>query len=104
MEEFSNEELELIEYLKTQGYYQFRKVPNRGICSLRNFLFTTGIIIGLDVDSYFGRYCYSNQSEASEELKNWNGEGDPKGNWLKYKGIGGERENTNGGCLMCKSK
>jgi hypothetical protein len=104
MEEFSNEELELIEYLKTEGYYDFRKVPNRGICSLRDFLFTTGIIIGLDEDSYLGRYCYSNQSEASEELKNWDGVDDPKGNWLKYKGSGGERENENGGCLMCKVK
>ena len=104
MEAFSTEELELIEFLKEEGYYDFRKVPNRGICSLRDFLFTTGIIIGLDEDSYLGRYCYSNQSEASEELKNWDGVGDPKGNCLKYKGVGGERENKNGGCLMCKSK
>lgn len=104
MEEFTQEELELIQFLKTQGYYEFRKVPNRGICSLRSFLFTTGIIIGLNKHTFFGRYCYSNEEEASVELKNWDGEGDPKGNWLKYKGIGGERENENGGCLMCKAK
>jgi hypothetical protein len=103
-QDFTQEELNLIQYLQTEGYYEFRKVPNHGICSLRDFLFTTGIIIGLTNDSYFGRYCYSNKQEASEQLKNWDGIGDPKGNWLKYKGIGGERENENGGCLNCKVK
>lgn len=101
-EEFNKEEFELIEYLKTQGYYEFRKVPNHGICSLRKFIFTTGIIIGLERTFYHGRYCYSKEEEASQELKNWNGIGDPQGNWLKYKGEGGDRENV--GCLMCKSK
>jgi hypothetical protein len=101
MEEFSKEELVLIEYLKTQGYYQFKKVPNKGICGLQNFVFTTGIIIGLTPVGYYGRYCYSNRQEASDELTNWDGEGDPKGNWLKYKGEGGERENE--GCKMCKA-
>jgi hypothetical protein len=101
MEEFNKEELVLIEYLKTQGYYQFKKVPKKGICGLQNFVFTTGIIIGLTPVGYYGRYCYSNRHEASDELTNWDGEGDPKGNWLKYKGEGGERENE--GCKMCKA-
>lgn len=104
MEEFTKEELELIKYLKTEGYYQFKKVPNHGICGLQNFVFTTGIVIGLTSIGYYGRYCYSNGKEASEQLNNWDGVGDPKGNWLKYKGEGGERENENGGCSMCKVK
>lgn len=101
MLEFSKEELVLIEYLKTEGYYQFKKLPNKGICGLQNFVFTTGIVIGLTPIGYYGRYCYSSQSEASHELINWDGQDDPKGNWLKYKGEGGERENV--GCKMCKS-
>jgi hypothetical protein len=101
-EKYTDEELALIEYLKNEGYYDFRKVPNKGVCCLRKFLFTTGIMVGLNYDYYDGRYCYSNEHEASEELKKWDGIGDPKGNWLKYKGEGGERENL--GCEMCKIK
>jgi hypothetical protein len=100
MENFSKEEMVLIEYLKTEGYYEFKKVENHGICGLQNFVFTTGIVIGLTPVGYYGRYCYSSQSEASQELINWDGQGDPKGNWLKYKGEGGEREND--GCQMCR--
>jgi len=99
MEEFSYIELLLIESLKKEGYYEFRKVPNVGMCCLQKFIFTTGIIIGVNAISYYGRYCYSSEQEASEQLKNWNGIGDPKGNWLKYKGSGGERENL--GCKGC---
>jgi len=99
MEEFTDTELIMIESLKKEGYYGFRKVPNFGICGLRKFIFTTGIIIGLNPIDYYGRYCYSSEQEASERLKNWNGIGDPKGNWLKYKGVGGERENL--GCKGC---
>jgi hypothetical protein len=102
--DFTKEELNLIQYLQTEGYYEFRKVPNHGICALRNFIFTTGIIIGLNPNSYYGRYCYPYQHEASNSLKEWDGIGDPKGDWLKYKGVGGERENENGGCLNCKVK
>jgi hypothetical protein len=100
-EQFNAEELELIEYLKTEGYSHFKKVPNHGICSLRKFIFTTGIIVGLNPIGYYGRYCYSDYNEALNELKNWDGLGDPNGNWLKYKGEGGERENK--GCEMCKA-
>lgn len=100
-EQFSEKELELIKYLKTEGYFEFRKVPNHGICGLQKFVFTTGIIIGLNPNGYYGRYCYSNEHEASDELKKWDGSGDPKGNWLKYKGEGGER--TNLGCETCKA-
>jgi hypothetical protein len=92
-QDFTQEELNLIEYLKIEGYYQFKKVPNHGICSLRDFAFTTGIIIGLTDYYYYGRYCYPNKQEASNSLKEWDGVGDPKGNWLKYKGEGGERRN-----------
>jgi hypothetical protein len=100
-EQFNAEELELIKYLKTEGYFEFRKVANFGICGLQKFVFTTGIVIGLTHIGYYGRYCYPSQSEASQELINWDGQGDPKGNWLKYKGEGGERENE--GCKMCKA-
>ena len=68
-EEFNAEELELIEYLKTEGYFEFRKVANFGLCGLQKFVFTTGIVVGLNKIGYYGRYCYSDYNEASDELK-----------------------------------
>jgi hypothetical protein len=104
MNDFSKEHLELIKALTLDGYYNFRLLPNYGLCCLKKYAFTTGLVIGLSKHSYFGRYCFTNEQEAMDSLKEWNGDGDPKGNWLKYKGIGGERENTNGGCLNCNLK
>lgn len=101
-EEFNKEEIELINYLKTEGYFEFRKVANFGLCALQKFIFTTGIVVGLNPIGYYGRYCYSDYEEASDELKKWNGLGDPTGNWLKFKGEGGDR--TKLGCEKCKLK
>jgi hypothetical protein len=98
--QFTAEELRIIELVRSEGYYNFVKIPNKGICALREFMFTTGIIVGISEHLYYGRYCYSSQTEAKKELNSWNGEGDPSGNWLKYKGEGGERENL--GCKECK--
>lgn len=83
----------LIEYLKTEGYFGFKEVPGKGLCGLSLFLFTTGLVVGLEESGYRGRYCYQTQEEAEVALKYWDGQGDPLGNWTKYKGEGGEREN-----------
>lgn len=98
--------MDLVEYLKSEGYYEIREVPGRGICGLRKFIFTTGLVVGMTKDLYYGRYCYSNESDASKALNEWNGEGDPDGPWIKYKGMPEERSNPlmEDGCLNCKSK
>jgi hypothetical protein len=85
---------ELIKYLKTEGYFGFREVPGKGLCGLSHFMFTTGLAVGLEESGYKGRYCYRTQGEAEVALKYWDGQGDPLGNWIKYKGEGGERENS----------
>lgn len=84
-----------IEKLEKEGYYSIRELPGRGLCGLMRFAFTTGLVIGMDDFGYHGRYCYSSQADAKEALANWNGEGDPGGPWIKYKGTGGERTNKN---------
>jgi hypothetical protein len=97
---FSENNLKLINELKKDNsYYEYKEIPGKGLCCLNDFAFTTGIMIGLDELGYYGRYCYPNKQEAIENFKNWDGNGDPKGNWVKYKGTGGERSNDN--CEVC---
>lgn len=87
-----SEELnELTKLLEKEGYFNIREIPTRGICGLSQFSFTCGLVIQMDEESYQGRYCYATLSEAKEAIENWNGEGDPPGNWIKYKGVGGDR-------------
>ncbi len=73
------------------GYRDLREVPGRGICATMRMAFTTGLFFGLTEHDYVGRYCYSDAREAREALASWSGEGDPGGEWIKYKGRGGER-------------
>ena len=85
---------ELIEYLKKEDYTHF-KVINGQLCALRRFMFTTGLVVGLDRIGYDGRYCYESHADAISALKDWHGVGDPSGGWIKYKGVGGDRSNPN---------
>ena len=95
--------MDIIKYLKSEGYYEIRKIEGKGICGLMDFIFTTGLVIAMDEMGYFGRYCYKTRQEALDALNYWDGFGDPPGNWIKYNGYGGERENPNNisGCLNC---
>jgi hypothetical protein len=97
--------MDLKAYLETEGYYEIREIPGRGFCGLRKFIFTTGLVIGMDEDRYYGRYCYSNEADALKALNEWDGKEDPSGPWIKYKGSPGERSNPemDNGCLMCKA-
>ena len=81
--------------LRAEGYYNIKAVPGNGVCALFKFAFTTGLVIGIDDIGYHGRYCYSNRQDAIDALNSWDGQGDPSGNWIKYKGEGGERSNPN---------
>jgi hypothetical protein len=83
----------LIDFLESQGYYNLKEIPNVGLCGLYRFAFTTGLVIGLQPIGYNGRYCYPLHADAVKALNEWNGHGDPSGEWIKYKGVGGERSN-----------
>lgn len=85
---------ELERLLEKEGYSMLREIPNRGICGLYNFIFTTGLVIGIDQYGYNGRYCFSHPIYAIKALVIWEGFGDPEGDWIKYKGEGAERSNT----------
>lgn len=84
----------LISLLEKEGYTHIRGI-NGVLCGIRRFAFTTGLVVGLEKTGYEGRYCYSNHADAVQAIENWEMNGDPEGNWIKYKGISGERSNIN---------
>ena len=71
--------------LAVQGYSNF-KVFNGSLAGINQYLFTTGICLGLTEDGLFGRYCYENHEDAVKALDEWDGAGHPPGNWIVYKG------------------
>lgn len=77
---------ELFEILESQGYTDLKQLDGRGIVGLHQFLFTTGLIYGLDESRYIGRYCFEREYEARAALDQWDGINDPSGNWIKHKG------------------
>lgn len=81
--------------LESEGYMAIMEVEGRGVCAIQKFLFTYGLVFGIDSTGYKGRYCYRSLEEATVALAMWKGTGDPQGNWIKYKGEGGERSNPN---------
>lgn len=80
-------------FLQSQGYYNVVEVEGRGICATQKFMFTTGLVYGLNQYSYKGRYCYETKQEAETALKHWDGENHPLGMWIKHKGYGIEESN-----------
>lgn len=70
-----------------------RRLPSGEWAAISQFLFTTGLIVGLSVDTYRVRYCYKTAEEARKALFAWDGAGDPPGAWIKAKGLGVDRPN-----------
>ena len=86
---------ELLEMLKREGYYNVKEIPGRGLCGLREFITTIGLVEGLTESGYSGRYCYPKNRiyVTIVALETWDGKDDPIGNWLVYKGERGEYRN-----------
>jgi len=97
MEEKPKSKEELIEWLKQEGYYNIKEIPEQGLCGLREFIFTIGLCTNLTHWDYGGRYCYPKDVilESVVAIETWDGKKDPAGSWIKYKGKGGERHNLN---------
>ena len=84
---------ELIEWLGPQGYSNFRDIPGQGLCATMRLMFTYGLFVGITKEGYKGYYHYPFHTDCIDAITDWNGDGDPPGYWLKYKGEGGERSN-----------
>lgn len=79
-----------VDFLK-EFFMCWKQLPNGEWIAVQKFIFTYGLLTKVEEYGYSGRYCYENFSEAAAACATWNGEGDPPGNWIKYKGVGGER-------------
>ena len=68
------------------GYEAPRQLPTGKWAALGRFLFTTGLVVGIDQSGYRTRFCYPSREDAALALKEWDGQGDPPGLWIKEKG------------------
>ena len=79
------------QFLEDQGYTHVRQMENGEWIGVSRFIYTYGLCIGLDQFGYARRYCYEFSIHAIIAAKEYKGEGDPSGPWIKQKGEGIER-------------
>lgn len=86
----SNEiDFDLLKFLINQGYNCIVPVRNRGLCAVISaVLGECDLVYNLTWDGVTGRYGYGSMSEAVAALCEWDGSGDPPGNWAVHKGQG----------------
>lgn len=86
---------EMHELAAASGYFGYMKAPATGewmtVC---RFIFTWGLLVGVDRVGYRTRFCYHHGADALVALATWDGSGDPPGDWIKEKGRN-ERDNPN---------
>lgn len=58
------------------------------VCAVKQFNFTTAVVVGLDDVGYQRRYCYEHRADAQAALAVWDGHEHPTGPWIKCKGAG----------------
>lgn len=68
------------------GYFTPKRLATGEIAGVRSFVFTSAIVVGIDHWGYRTRFCYERWMEAVAALANWDGHGDPPGQWIKEKG------------------
>lgn len=83
-----------IQQIKSEGYTNLKEISGK-MYGIYRFIFTTGLVVGIDEVGYESRYCYKHHNDAVKALNDWDGIGDPSGNWIKHKGAGIDRSNPN---------
>ena len=60
-----------------ESYYHYKVIPGRGLCCLAPFIYTIGLLTGIDEDGYSDRYCYPREYaiDAVIALEIWDGKG-----------------------------
>ncbi len=72
--------------LAALGFQEPRLFPTGETAAVQRFMFTVGVVTGIDEFGYRCRWCYDNYRMASLALSRWDGKGDPPGPWIKQKG------------------
>ncbi|VTY23848.1 Uncharacterised protein [Xylophilus ampelinus] len=83
--------------LEAQGYREIA-MRNDLVCAIKDFAFTTALLVGIDPIGYSLRYCYEHAGDAEVALAEWDGTGHPGGPWIKCKGAGVELLNPSLSC------
>jgi len=94
---------ELAVQLEADGYRSLKEIPGKGICGLQAFVYTIGLMTGLDETGYYERFCYPHVHgvKALMALIEWDvntpeSEDMPDDKyWVKRKGQRGECGNPN---------
>lgn len=76
-----------------EGYSFARQLPDGRVIGLMQMVATVGLFVDITPKGYTSRYCYPSAESAIAAIQSWDGEGDPRGPWLKQKGIGIDRAN-----------
>lgn len=79
---------EFAAFLKEAGITDTRLLPTGEWAGLQQFMFTTGLMVGLQhdyLDFFRTRFCYKQRLDARRALEAWDGTGDPSGPWVKQK-------------------
>lgn len=58
----------MLEMLKTEGYTNIKIIDGK-YYGIHRFLFTTGLVVGLDSTGYESRFCYPNHTDAIKALE-----------------------------------
>lgn len=81
--------------LEREGYIRVRQVKDGTLIGLLQMSFTMALVTNLDRNGYVHIYSYANNFDAVDDFEEWNGEGDPLGNWIKRRGMSGDFMNLN---------
>ena len=64
---------EVIKSWKAYGYHNHFCMRNGFLCCVGRFLYTWGVLVDIDMEGCWGRFCFDTQANAVLFLKEWNG-------------------------------
>ena len=67
------------------GYSPVKQLTTGELAGVSDYMFTAGLVVGLDATGWRTRYCYATRPLAESALAAWDGNGDPPGPWIKQK-------------------
>ena len=70
---------------KHLGYDPIKRLDTGEFAGIYDYMFTAGIVVGIDATGWRTRYCYESREQAEAALEQWDGRGDPPGPWIKQK-------------------